>query len=58
MDNTEEILSDIYDITINGGLIVFEMGINSKYVDSYKNLNIIKNKEYGIKRVLVYKKEE
>ena len=58
MDNTEEILSDIYDITINGGLIVFEMGINSKYVDSYKNLNLIKNKEYGIKRVLVYKKEE
>ena len=58
MDNTDEILISVAGILKNNGLIVFEMGKNSKYIESYGNLNLIKNKEYGIKRVLVYKKEE
>ncbi len=58
MDNTDEILMAVASMLRSNGLIVFEMGKNSKYIESYENLNLIKNKEYGIKRVLVYKKEE
>lgn len=58
MDNIEEIIESIYDILKIGGTLIYEMGINSNYPETYKNLNLIKNKEYGIKRVIVYKKEE
>ena len=58
MDNIDEIILSIYEILKVNGLLVFEMGINSNYNESYNNLKLIKNKEYGIKRVLVYEKEE
>ena len=57
MDNIEEIIESIYDILKIDGTLIYEMGIDSKYPDNYKNLEMIKNKEYGIKRVVIYKKK-
>lgn len=57
MDNIEEIIESIYSIINQNGMVVYEMGIDSKYPDNYKNLSLIKNKEYGIKRVVVYRME-
>ena len=56
MDNIEEILDDIYPLLMDKCEIVFEMGKESKYPANYKDMELIKNKEYGIKRVIVYKR--
>ncbi len=56
MDNIEEIIESIYAILKENGILIYEMGIDSKYPLEYKNLELIKNKEYGIKRVVVYRK--
>lgn len=56
MNNIEAILEAIYPLVLNCGLVVFEMGIESKYPSSYKDLELIKDKTYGIKRVVVYRK--
>ncbi len=56
MDNIEEILDVIYPKLMAKSLIVFEMGKESKYPLEYKDMELIKNKEYGIKRVVVYKR--
>lgn len=56
MDNIEEILDSIYDKLEPKCMIVYEMGIDSKYPNEYKDMTLIKNKEYGIKRVVVYKR--
>ena len=56
MDNIEDILNQIYPLLNEKGLIVFEMGIESKYPEKLLDLYLIKNKTYGIKRVLVYRK--
>ena len=56
MDNIEDILNQIYPLLNEKGLIVFEMGIESKYPEKLLDLSLIKNKTYGIKRVLVYRK--
>lgn len=56
MDNIEEILDSIYDMLDDKCMIVYEMGIDSKYPIEYKDMTLIKNKEYGIKRVVVYKR--
>lgn len=54
MDNIEEILDDVKNLLTNNGLIIFEMAIESNYnIDNYE---IIKNKTYGIKRVVVYRR--
>ena len=54
MDNIEEILDSILPILAESGIIVFEMKKESKYPESFNRLKLIKNKEYGIKRVVVY----
>ena len=57
MDNIDEIIELCNSKLNNNGLLVFEMEKNSKYKDEYENLYLIKNKTYGIKRVVIYEKE-
>ncbi len=57
MDDIENIIDSVYDILKNNAILVYEMGKESVYPEEYKSLKLIKNKEYGIKRVVVYKKE-
>ena len=57
MDNISEILDTVYSICNRNCLIVFEMGIDSKYPEEFAGLRLIKNKTYGIKRVVIYEKE-
>ena len=58
MDNISEIIESVYEFLNVGAKLIYEMGIDSVYPLEYKKLSLIKNKEYGIKRVVVYKKEE
>jgi len=58
MNDIKNIIESIYSTINNKALLVYEMGIDSKYPEEYKNLKMIKNKEYGIKRVVVYRMEE
>ena len=55
MNNINELLNDVLPLLKPSGKIVFEMDINSNYPDKLENIELIKNKEYGIKRVCVYK---
>ena len=57
MDNIDEIINLCNPKLNDGGLIVFEMDKNSKYLEEYENLYLIKDKTYGIKRVVIYEKE-
>ena len=57
MDNIDEIISLCNPKLNNNGLIVFEMEKNSKYQEEYENLYLIKDKTYGIKKVIIYEKE-
>lgn len=56
MDNIEEILEAVYPILDKDGIIVYEMGIDSKYPLEFHDMELWKNKEYGIKRVVVYRR--
>lgn len=55
-------IEDILTVTLphlkQGGLIVFEMAKDSNYPTDFLNLSLLKNRTYGIKRVIVYQKEE
>ena len=55
MNNIDEILNKTKKVLNDKGLIVFEMAKESKFSENYDGLNLIKNKTYGIKRVLVFK---
>ncbi len=55
MNNIDEILEKTKLILNDKGMIVFEMAKESKYKEEYLGLKLIKNKTYGIKRVLVFK---
>ncbi len=55
MVNVEEILELSLNKLNNDGLIVFEMGIDTKFPEEINGLSLIKNKTYGIKRVVVYR---
>ena len=56
MDDIESILLEVYPFINKRGLIVFEMGKESHYPEELNDLELIKNKEYGIKRVVVYRR--
>ena len=56
MDNIEDILALSYERLNKAGLIVFEMAKESKYPLEFKELSLIKDKEYGIKRVVIYRR--
>lgn len=56
MDDIDSIVESIYHLVNDNGLVVFEMGIDSKFKETYNDLELIKNKEYGIKRVVIYRR--
>ena len=56
MNNIEDILSSIVNLLKKGGKIVFEMAKESNYPNEYLDLVAIKDKPYGIKKVIIYKK--
>lgn len=56
MNDIKDILSKTYPLLNDNGLIVFEMGIDSLYPQSLNDLTLIKDKKYGIKRVVIYRK--
>lgn len=58
LNSISEILSEIQSILNPEGIIVFEMGIDSIYPEEMKGLSLIKNKTYGIKRVVIYKGDD
>ena len=53
MNDTKAILDLVKTHLNKNGMIVFEMAKETKY--SYEDLRIVKDKTYGIKRVVVYK---
>ncbi|MDE7264303.1 MAG: 16S rRNA (guanine(966)-N(2))-methyltransferase RsmD [Anaeroplasmataceae bacterium] len=55
IDTIEEILRLVYPFLAPKGLVVFEMAKDSIYPEKINALELIKNKVYGIKRVVVYK---
>ncbi|MDE7213587.1 MAG: 16S rRNA (guanine(966)-N(2))-methyltransferase RsmD [Anaeroplasmataceae bacterium] len=55
MDAIEEILEDVYPHLSKQGRVVFELAKESIYPKEFKDLILIKDKTYGIKRVIVYK---
>ena len=56
MDNIIEILDLCIPKLSNKGVISFEMDKNTKYPLEYKDLKLIKDKTYGIKRVVIYRR--
>lgn len=56
MDNISEILELTSLRLKKDGIIVFEMGIDSKYPENIAFLEAYKNKTYGIKRVVIYRR--
>ena len=58
MDDIDSILKAVLPLLNKGGRIIYEMGIDSKYPIELDNFEMIKNKEYGIKRVIVYKEKK
>lgn len=56
MDNIEEILTNVYPLLKDSGKIAFEMAVESKYPEAIMDLIAIKDKKYGIKKVIIYKK--
>lgn len=56
MDQIEDILNEIYPILKENAIIVFELKKESIYPMKLYDLVLIKNKEYGIKRVVVYRR--
>ena len=58
MNDIDDIMNKTLKVLNKNGLIVFEMAKESIYSESYEGLKLIKNKTYGIKRVLVFKGEK
>ena len=55
MNDIDFIIENVKKLLNKNGLIVFEMSKESKFKNDYKGLYLLKNKTYGIKRVLVFK---
>lgn len=56
MNHIQQILEQTLPSLSKTGIIVFEMGIDSIFPEAFKDLELIKNKTYGIKRVVVYRR--
>ena len=57
MINVDEIINLCIPKLKEGGLLVFEMEANTIYQEQYGDLFLIKDKKYGIKRVIIFEKE-
>ncbi|MDE5546594.1 MAG: 16S rRNA (guanine(966)-N(2))-methyltransferase RsmD [Anaeroplasmataceae bacterium] len=55
MNDIEGILNEVYPHVSSQGRIVFELAKESIYPKEFKDMVLIKDKTYGIKRVIVYK---
>jgi 16S rRNA (guanine966-N2)-methyltransferase len=56
MNDIKEILGCVIPLCNKECIIVFEMAIDSPYVEEYEGLELWKNKEYGNKRVVIYRR--
>ncbi|MDE6945962.1 MAG: 16S rRNA (guanine(966)-N(2))-methyltransferase RsmD [Anaeroplasmataceae bacterium] len=56
MTNAQEILELVIPHLSQRGIVVFELGKDTEYPEYMGALKLIKNKLYGIKRVLIYDK--
>ncbi|MCM1131019.1 MAG: 16S rRNA (guanine(966)-N(2))-methyltransferase RsmD [Roseburia sp.] len=56
MNAIKDILNEVYPHIAHEGIVVFELAKESIYPLEFMDLKVLKNKEYGIKRVLVYKR--
>ena len=56
MDDIENILNSIISLTNDNTTIVFEMSNETIYPEEFMGFKAIKNKKYGIKKVIIYKK--
>lgn len=56
MDDIALILEEIHDLVLESGIVVFEMGKESVYPKDLRDFHWIKDKCYGIKRVVIYRK--
>ncbi len=56
MDDINEILTNVIPMLSDNGIIAFEMGVNSVYPEEIMGLKAIKDKKYGIKKVIIYKR--
>ena len=56
MDDIEGILSEVIHVAKENAYIVFEMSRDSNYPKKYLDLELIKDKTYGIKRVAIYRR--
>ena len=56
MNDITEILTDVYNLSNENCILVFEMAKESSYPDKFNDFTLIKDKTYGIKRVLVYRR--
>lgn len=57
MNDIEGILVFVYSHLSLSGKVVFELSTESNYPQKFKSLSLIKDKTYGIKRVLIYQCE-
>ena len=56
MDDVEGILNSIMKNTKDNTIIVFEMANETVYPQNINGFSVIKDKKYGIKKVIIYKK--
>ena len=56
MDNISDIMEEVYPLMDDKCIIVFECSKESKYPLEFHDFELWKNKEYGIKRVVVYRR--
>lgn len=55
MNNISDILNIVSNYVKLNGIVVFEMGKDSLYPEKIGNLEFLKEKNYGIKKVIIYK---
>lgn len=58
MDNIDFILNSVLNCLNKKGLIIFELSETSIYPKSLANIKLIKEKKYGIKKVIIYQNME
>ena len=56
MDNISDIMKEVYPLLDKKAMIVFECKKEANYPLEFYDLELWKNKEYGIKRVVVYRR--
>ncbi len=58
MDNIDFILNSVLTHLNKKGFVIFELGESSNYPNTLGNIKLIKEKKYGIKKVIIYQNME